>query len=113
MKTVNGIKIPDGEYHRMRQQRRQGMKVFIEIPEPLSQLMTLKNRNATCSNCSGGGAIAVSWYVGGPFDYVPPCSPPPDPANVKDLPTNAMYINDRWYQVKRRGFNCPVCRGAV
>lgn len=58
-----------------------------------------------CSNCNGNGYLHLQTVVGGPFDYVPMSI-----SNNKThtIPTN---IDNKWYQVKLKGFECPVCGG--
>jgi hypothetical protein len=74
-----------------------GGRVFLVVGEKMA---------AGCSNCNGNGQLHLQTIIGGPFEAVP--------QSVTNNKTHTVptFIEGKWYQVRLRGYECPVCGGA-
>lgn len=81
--------------------RQQGGKIFLAIPEDME---------SGCTNCHGGGNMFLQTVVGGPFDSPMPGQGEGHGDEEKSSPIN-IYEQGAWYQVRTKGYSCPVCRG--
>ena len=77
--------------------RQRGGKVFFCLPET-DEWTAMTGSGVKCSNCDGNYRFALQVVSGGPFD---------SPIPSKDIAS--IWQGDKWYAVKTRTYNCPVC----
>ena len=93
---INGHYVPDQMIWDLKAIKRVGGKAYLVVGDKAAQ---------GCSNCNGCGHIHLQTVVGGPYDYQPISI-----ANNKQT-TVPTTINGKWYQVRTKGYTCPVCGG--
>jgi hypothetical protein len=92
MEVVNGVMMSGFAMADFRTRLNGSRKAAITLPEPYEV--------GGCTNCNGGGTIAVSIYGDGPYPS------PPTAAKVD-------HFDDGWYKVERYGYPCPMCNSAT
>ena len=100
--TINGVKVPEGLYNKATALKRQGGKVFLELPE-IGDI-------DGCPNCRGSGNIGLLTVIGGPFDHPVPVRKPKE--NDPRCESN-IWNGGAWLKVLCNSYPCPICAGAI
>lgn len=101
MKQINETVVPDDLYNYAKMICDKGGKVFLS---KMGDDHTDAFPEQGCTNCNGGGAIMLEWFVTPASE-----SPVSVGRDAGRNPTTSMTRGKKWYGKKMKSYNCPVC----